>query len=183
MSKTAQSAGVSSGSDSARLQKLARGIEALAEKDERLLDLTHEMGEARREAAGELYSACAQFVDSLNNLLDKVEMVLDPPRDLMAFRETGANLIQINARGRILEIEYSATEELLSTEEFRVPYTVSGTVRAFNQELLDRNIMEEHTVFYTVEGPRRMWRFFDSRTHRSGPVDQDYLISMMELLV
>jgi hypothetical protein len=116
-------------------------------------------------------------------MLEKVEVVLDPNKELVVFRDSGPNLIQINARGRILEIEYRATEELLSTEDFRLPYTVSGALRAFNQELLDKNVLEEQLLFYTVEETRRMWRYFDPRTHRSGPIDQAYLISIMEILV
>src|SRR5215469_11780590 len=89
VSKVTQSGAPVSSPDAARLQNLARDIDALAETDRRLLDLAREM---------------------------------------VVFRESGPNLIQINVRGRILEIEYGATEELLSTEEFRVPYTVFGAV-------------------------------------------------------
>jgi hypothetical protein len=28
-----------------------------------------------------------------------------------------------------------------------------------------------------------MWRFFDARTYRSGPFDQEYLIGLMEQLL
>ena len=38
---------------------------------------------------------------------------------------------------------FRATPELVSTEDFRVPYTLEGTVRAFNQELLDKDLIEE----------------------------------------
>jgi hypothetical protein len=92
-------------------------------------------------------------------------------------------LIQINVRGRILQIEYGAADTLISTEEFRIPYTLAGSVRAFNQELLDKDIIEEQLIFYTIEKHRRMWRFFDARTYRSGPFDQAYLISLLEQLL
>jgi threonyl-tRNA synthetase len=64
-----------------------------------------------------------------------------------------------------------------------VPYTLSGFVRAFNQELLEQEIIEEQLVFYTIEKDRKLWRFFDPRTYRSGTLDQDYLVSVMEQLI
>ena len=41
-----------------------------------------------------------------------------------------------------------ATAELVSTEEFRIPYTLAGSVRAFNQELLDQDLIEEQADFF-----------------------------------
>ena len=93
------------------------------------------------------------------------------------------NLVQINVRGRLLQIEYASSPELVSTEDFRVPYTLAASVRAFNQELLDKDLIEEQLLFYTLEHHRKMWRFFDARTYRSGPFDQEYLVSLMEQLI
>ena len=53
----------------------------------------------------------------------------------------------MNVRGRILQVAFEATVELVSTEDFRVPYTLHGSVRAFNQELLDKDIIEEQLIF------------------------------------
>jgi hypothetical protein len=89
----------------------------------------------------------------------------------------------MNIRGRILQVEFEVTPELVSTEDFRVPYTLQGFVRGFNQELLEKDLIEEQLIFYTLEEPQPIWRFFDVRTHRSGPLDQDYLASLMERLV
>ena len=100
-----------------------------------------------------------------------------------AFQEHTANLIQINVRGRILQVSFYATPELVSTEDFRVPYTLEGCVRAFNQELLEKDLIEEQLLFYTLENAKKMWRFFDARTYRSGPFDQEYLIGLMEQLI
>jgi len=100
-----------------------------------------------------------------------------------SFQEDQLNLVQINVRGRILQVSFSATGELVSTEDFRVPYTLEGAVRAFNQELLDKDIIEEQLIFYTLENHKKMWRFFDARTYRSGPFDQEYLIGLMEQLL
>jgi hypothetical protein len=168
----------------ARLKRLAENIDALAQKDERLLRRTREIAELRQSAASDIYAICASFVNAINSLLAQPVMELDPP-DFPpgAFQEDAPNLMQTNVRGRILQVSFAATAELISTEEFRVPYILSGTVRAFNQELLDKDIIEEQLIFYTLENHRKMWRFFDPRTYRSGPFDQEYLVSLMEQLL
>jgi len=167
-----------------RLKRLAQRIDALAEKDAGSLLRTRQMEQLRRSAASEMYGICRNFVDSVNRLTANGGLKLDPPQFSDAgFQEDGANLIQISVRGRLLQVAFSATPELLSTEDFRVPYTLSGSVRAFNQELLDKEIIEEQLVFYTVEKDRRMWRYFDPRTYRTGAFDQDYLVSVIEQLI
>jgi hypothetical protein len=168
----------------ARLKKLAESIDALAEKDERCLRRTREIAALRQAAAADIYAICADFVSSVNRLLAQSEIELDPPAyGSNSFQDDVVNLIQINVRGRILQVSFSATPELISTEDFRVPYTLEGTVRAFNQELLDKDIIEEQLIFYTIENHKKMWRFFDARTYRSGPFDQEYLIGLMEQLL
>ena len=112
------------------------------------------------------------------------EMVLDPPEfSPDAFQEDAKNLFQINVQGRILQIEFETPPELISTEDLRIPYTLHGVVRAFNQELLDRSLIEEQLLFYTLEKDKKMWRFFDARTYHSGAFDQEYLMSLMEQLI
>jgi hypothetical protein len=146
--------------------------------------MARHMEQVRRAAASELYAICRDFVNSLNRLMAKGELMLDPEEfSDSSFQEDAVNLLQISVRGRILQVAYSATPELVSTEDFRVPYTLAGAVRAFNQELLDKEIIEEQLVFYTVEKDRRMWRYFDPRTYRSGTLDQEYLVSVMEQLI
>ena len=168
----------------ARLQRLAKSIDALADKDQNRMDTAREMAQLRQKAATELHSICADFVLSVNRLLSRSQVTLDPPGfSEEAFREESGNLFQINAQGRILQVEFSATLELVSTEDFRIPYTIEGSLRAFNQELLDKDLIEEQLVFYTLEKEKKMWRFFDARTYRSGPFDQEYLVSLMELLL
>jgi hypothetical protein len=167
-----------------RLKRLAANIEALAAKDEDRIRQSHEILALRREAAAELYAVCAGFVESVNRLLPHPVVHLDPPHaGEWEFRDEGLNLIQINVRGRILQVSFHATSDLLSTEDFRIPYTLEGTIRAFNQDLLDKDLVEEQLLFHTVERRRQMWRFFDPRTHRSGPFDREYLISLMEQVV
>jgi hypothetical protein len=168
----------------ARLKRLAESIDALAEKDEGSLRRAREIAGFRQAAAADLYAICADFVSSVNRLLARAEVVLDPPGyNGSSFQDDLVNLVQINVRGRILQISFSATAELVSTEDFRVPYILQGTVHAFNQELLEKDIIEEQLIFYTVENHKRMWRFFDARTYRSGPFDQEYLIGLMEQLL
>jgi len=163
---------------------LAQSIDVLAEKDENFLRHAREIAALRRSAAVGLHAICSGFVGSVNRLLSRCEMVLDPsefPPD--AFQEEGKNLFQINVQGRILQVEFEVSPELISTEDLRIPYTLQGAVRAFNQGLLDRSLIEEQLLFYTLEKEKKMWRFFDSRTYHSGPFDQEYLISLMEQLI
>ena len=168
----------------ARLKRLAGRIDALVEKDEGSLRHAREVRALRRAAAAELYGICSNFVTAVNGLLAQGEVVLDPAAyEEGAFQEESANLIQMNVRGRILQVEFEATVELMSTEDFRIPYTLEGFVRAFNQELLDKDIIEEQLIFYTWEKEKKMWRYFDPRTYRSGPFDEEYLITLMEQLI
>jgi hypothetical protein len=167
-----------------RLKRLAESIDSLLEKDDLLLRRAREIADLRRSAAATLFDICAGFVQSLNRMLERSAIDLDPSQfGPDSFQEDIPNLIQINVRGRILQITFRATPELVSTEDFRIPYTLEGTVRAFNQELLDKEIIEEQLIFFTLENSRRMWRFFDARTYRSGPFDADYLIGLMEQLI
>jgi hypothetical protein len=170
--------------DEMRLKRLAQSIDALADKDRDTLSHARELAGLRRRAASELHSICGEFVLAVNRLLSRGEVILDPPDfPEEAFHEEGLHLVQINSRGRILQIEFAATPELVSTEEFRIPYTMQGTVRAFNQHMLEKDLIEEQLLFYTIEKHKKTWRFFDARTYRSGPFDQDYLISLMEQLI
>jgi hypothetical protein len=176
--------GAASKPGSERLVRLAKNLDALARKDEVHLRRAREIGALRREAAVELHGICGDFVRDLNRLLSQIELEFQPEAyALESFQDQGINLFQINARGRILQIKFEATPELVSTEDFRVPYILAGAVRCFNQELLEKDLIEEQLLFYTVEKARHLWRFFDARTYRSGAVDGDYLAGLMEQLV
>jgi hypothetical protein len=167
-----------------RLKKLAKHLDALARKDEHHIRRAREIGSLRRQAALELHGVCADFVRQLNQLLSEIELELRPLEyGAESYQDTGINLFQINARGRILQIKFEATPELFSTEDFRVPYILTGAVRCFNQQLLETDLIEEQSLFYTIEKSRHHWRFFDGRTYRSGLVDADYLAGLMEELV
>ena len=167
-----------------RLKRLARNIEALAEKDQDHMRRAREVAQLRRAASAELHAACLDFVSAVNRLLSHGEISLDPPEFSPAmFRDGSRNLVQMNVRGRILQVQYESTPQLISTEDFRIPYILEGSVRAFNQELLEKDLIEEQLIFYTLEKPRNLWRFFDGRTYRSGPFGQEYLVSLMEQLI
>ncbi|HEY1217353.1 MAG: hypothetical protein ABSE42_08235 [Bryobacteraceae bacterium] len=167
-----------------RLQRLAQRIRSLEQTDERRLRRVHEVEAVRRAAARELHSVCADFVAAVNSLLDDCVVMLDPPEySAASYRDDSPNLVQINAHGRILQVAFEATAELVSTEDFRIPYILEGSVRAFNQEMLDKDLIEEQPLFYTMERDRNMWRYFETRTYRSGPFDRDYLISVMEQIL
>ena len=167
-----------------RLKRLADSIEALAGKDERQLRRTREIMALRCAAAVALHRVCSHFVDSLNRIMAESRMALDPIEFTEAdFRDDAPNLIQIGVRGRILQVAFESTPQLVSTEDFRIPYTLAGSIRAFNQELLDKDLIEEQLVFYTVEEEGNRWRYFDARTHHSGAFDDDYLGALMEQLV
>lgn len=167
-----------------RLDRLAARIQALAEKDEHVLRRARELGETRRRAAVELHGVCASLAEEINRRVARLELEVSPEQyNPDSFNEDGVNLIQVNVRGRIMQFEFEATPELVSTEEFRIPYTLSGSIRCFNHELLQRETIEEQLMFYCLEKKVRQWRFFDARTYRSGPLDRDYLVSLLERLI
>jgi hypothetical protein len=167
-----------------RLKKLAEAIEALAAKDSALEQKTAEVAALRRAGACELHAICAGFVCEINRQLSKMQLRFDPGEySPESFQDVGVNLVQIHARGRILQIEFAATPEMISTENFRVPHILEGSIRCFNQQSLDQSLIEEQFIFYCLERRQKLWRFFDARTYRSGPFDQEYLISLMEQIV
>ena len=167
-----------------RLKKLAEKIDRLAEKDERTVQRMREIAAIRRSAAAGLHQTCASFVSAVNRQLTSAEVVLDPPEySPGSFQDPGPNLIQMNVRGRILQVAFEATPELLSTEEFRVPYTLEGTIRGFNQKLLEQDLIEEQLLFYCVQPSRTGWLVFDPRTYRVSPFDPDYLVALLDQLV
>src|SRR5205823_3419276 len=128
----------------ARLKRLAERIESLKERDESAIRYARHISALRREAAVQLHTVLATFVDGVNRMLKGCEVALDPRRFTAdSFHESSSCLFQVNIRGRLLQIQFAATPELVSSEDFRVPYTLSGSVRAFNQELLDKDLIEE----------------------------------------
>jgi hypothetical protein len=167
-----------------RLKRLADHIDRLVDKDEEMLRRERETDQVRRSAAAQLHAVCASFVADLNKLVTRTEVRLDPeifPED--TYDPEACSLIQVQVRGRILQVTFTATPGLASTEEFRVPYILEGSVRAFSQDTLDKDLIEEQMLFYTLESRRNLWRYFDTRTYRSGAFDREYLTTLMEKVI
>ena len=167
-----------------RLKKLAEAIEALTAKDDALFRKLWRSQRcvARRQLSYIVFAPLSS--KRSNQHLSSSQVEFDPAEYLPeSFQEIGVNLLQINVRGRILQIEFAATPQTVSTENFRVPHIIEGSIRCFNQEFLDRAIVEEQFIFYCLEKKRNLWRFFDSRTYRSGPFDREYLVSLMEQVI
>jgi len=167
-----------------RLARLAASIEAIGGRDRNLVDESARVDRMRTQGAAGLHDICRRFVDALNGRLAEPALLLDPP-DYAAghYHDVGPNLFQINLRGRLLQIEFAATEELYSTEEFGRPYILQGGIRSFSQDLLDRNTLDEQAIFYCLRDGEGQWYYFDFRTYRTGVVTPDFLAAGMQRLV
>lgn len=167
-----------------RLGRLAAAIEALGERDQKLIDESTRVDDLRLTGAGDLHKICSAFVDRVNERLSQPTVLLDPAHfSERHFNDGGPNLYQINLRGRLLQLEFEATEELYATEDFRRPYVLRGVVRSFNQDFLDRHGVDEQMIFFCPVGDSGVWYFFDGRTYRTGKVAHDYLLSELERLI
>lgn len=166
-----------------RLERLARAIEAIDERDRRALEDSADVERLRLRGAVELYAACREFVDALNDRLSTPVVLLDPAGFSEAsFAAEGINLFQINLRGRLLQIEFAATAETRSTEEFPKEYVLHGAIRSFNQDLLDHSIVNERSIFYCPEREPR-WYYLDRRSYRTGRLTGDFLVGELERLI
>jgi hypothetical protein len=170
----------------ARLKRLADSIDALVEKDNRAIDIARVVEAKRASGAVELHHIFRRFVDSVNALATKASLVLDPEEfEEGMFLDSNQNFFQIHVRGRILLVTFGPPFENISTENFRIPYILEGTVRCFNQELLEHESIEEHSVFYCycMNGIEAEWRYSKAHTYQTGPVDNAYLASVFESLL
>jgi hypothetical protein len=159
-----------------KLRRLARRLDATAREIERRIQEERRIAGLRRAAAVQLHAVCLSFVGSVNALTKEIKLELAPPEySEESFRDSGPNLFQINASGRIVQLAFGSCEPLVSREAFATPYILEGEVRWFNQESLEGMGVHEHLLFYCLENTRQYWLWFDSQTHRRGPVDEDYL--------
>jgi len=166
------------------LDALARKIEVVVEQDRERVRQAQEFARLRSRAAVELHAVCSGFVGKVNGLLKKPQVELSPaeyPPD--AYRDNGANVFQINVSGRIVHLEFHATETLTSTEKLGTPYILEGSVRAFNQHLLELSVVPEQQLFCCPQGNRLNWVWFDPRAQRSAPLDQERLTMLLERLM
>jgi hypothetical protein len=167
-----------------RLKKLARHIESLAASDRERIRREREIETLRRGAAERLHRMCVSFAEEVNTTLKSVRLEMAPLEFTgEAFNESGPNLFQIQVSGRVIQFLFEGTEPLITTENLRTPYTLEGSVRWFNQDMLDRDEIKDQKLFYCVDRNTQEWRFYDLRTHRSGLVDDDYLAGLLEQLV
>ena len=142
------------------------------------------MEQLRLQGATELYDVCRGFTEAVNRRLPKPAVMLDPGEYSAANFSNGVPvLFQISLRGRLLQLEFAATEEHLSSEDFRKPYVLTGAIRSFNQDFLDHNIVDEKAIFYCPEGVEGRWHYSDRRTYGTGVLTQDFLVSALEQLL
>ena len=62
---------------------------------------------------------------------------------------------------------------------------VTGGIRpqAVQLGFVEQDLIREQLLFYTLERSGPVWRFFDARTYRTGPLDVEYFVGLMEQLV
>jgi hypothetical protein len=167
-----------------RLARLARNLDAVPAKDQLRIKKAREIEELRREGASQMHALCRDLVKSLNKVLTQLTIEFTPDSyDPDSFDSASANLFQIHASGRILQVAFEAKEAEASTARFRTPYLLEGSVRWYNQDLLDKQEIQEQNIFFVLDKDGPGWRFYDSRKHRAGVFDRDHLIGLLEQLV
>jgi hypothetical protein len=167
-----------------RIAKPAKHIGSEVRKEQHLLLTESYVLELRRHAATELYSICADFAASVNRLLTPAVLELTPSEYVPTmFRQSGANLFQINAQGRIIQIAFESTPQKFSTKKFLIPYILEGEVRAYNQEMLERTQVRSQALFFCLEDRRNAWHYFEWIHGRTGAFDRDQLVNLLERLV
>ena len=166
------------------MSRLAAAIEAIAGRDQSLIDESALVDKLRDEGAAALHKLCRDFVDDLNGRLTQPVIVLDPAEwNPDNFNDSGPNLLQISLRGRLLQLEYAPTEEPYSTEDFRHRYVLRGGVRSFNQDLLEHDTVDEQQIYFCPHDTGAVWHFFDARTYRTGFLEMEYLCTELERLL
>ncbi len=167
-----------------RIHRLARRLDLAAGADDDLIRREHEIEVLRQAAALELHTLCRNLVRSLNDVLSQTSVELTPEIFTNeTFQDSGPNIFQMSASGRLLQLAFESTERLIATENFKTPYILEGAVRWFNQELLEGIGVQEHLLFYCLGKRDRYWLHYDSLSHRNGRVDEDYLVERFEELL
>jgi len=167
-----------------RLQRLARDLEAVIGHDRARQERERQIETLRRQSAADLFAICRRFVARLNGLLTTTAADITPLEfSVKGFDEQPMQLVQINVSGRVIQFTYQATPDLETTEDFRHPYTLEGSVRWFNQLMIERDDVRDHKLFCVINGDVGEWRYMDSNSRKGGPVDEDYLICLLEELI
>ncbi|MBI4902104.1 MAG: hypothetical protein HY820_00615 [Acidobacteria bacterium] len=169
---------------SALVQRLARKLGELPAKDALRIQAAEALEKAQQRGGEELHEVCRTFVEALNGLQEALVVDLSPGVFHPEVLDTpGTVLIQINASGRILQLSILPREAAYSSDQFRLPYVLRGAIRWFNQELLDRHLVEEHQIFYCRERGEHHWLYQNPRTRKTGAIDSDYLAECLEQLL
>jgi hypothetical protein len=162
--------------------RLAKQIDATSRSERFHMDAAG-VASLRRQGACQLHRICSEFVSSVNSRLSEAALELSPAEYAPeTFRESGANVIQIGAQGRQMQITFTAAPRLVSTEKFLVPYVLEGEVRTYNQKMLERLDIRSRLLFFCVENDEAAWRSYDWRTAHTGPVDSELLARLIEPL-
>jgi hypothetical protein len=164
------------------ITRLARQIDA-TRRAENFLVNSDTIATLRRQGASDLHRICADFVSSVNHKLSEPAVELSPATYAPEmFHEHGANLMRISSQGREMQIAFETTPERFSTEKFAIPYILEGELRAYNQKMIEHSEIRSRLLFFCVEQETAIWRFFDWRTLRTGPLGRELLASLMEPL-
>jgi hypothetical protein len=168
-----------------RFRRLAQRIEELRRKDETTLAFRRQIEQQRCEAVQRLWNMCRSFADSLNSMMaapDRLELTpAEPPAGIP---EDESLQIMLNVRGRILLLDLRVPAYLVSSDNFKRPYTLEGEVRFFNQVLLEDERVEEHGLFFCPsEGDNGAWVFWNGRSYKEGLADEEYLAGLLEQIL
>jgi hypothetical protein len=167
-----------------RIARLARQIGEEVRKEHHLLLTDGEVLELRQRGAEALFAICADFAATVNRHLAPPVLELAPPDySPEMFRNSGTNLFQLNAHGRIVQLAFESTRDRFSTEKFLIPYILEGEVRAYNQEMLERTQVRSLALFFCMEENRNGWRYYEWANGRTGVFDRDQLVGLMERIV
>jgi hypothetical protein len=167
-----------------RFKRLARSLQAMDERDRARVDKEKKLEELRQNAVKELHSICAGFVGHVNGFSSTVKLELSPPDFIIdGFGEAKVHLLQIGVNGRVIQFSFRGTSEMEATDDLRVPYTIEGSVRWFNNEMLERDEVKDHPLYYCLERGNWAWRYQDLNTHRLGLIDDDFLADRFEELI
>ncbi len=150
-------------------------------QDQERIRQSEEFARLRVRAALELHARCSGFVGEINAALAKPLVELSPAAysgDI--YNDNGSNVFQVSVSGRIVHLEFHATATLTSTERLATPYILEGTVRAFNQQMLEMSVVPEQLLFCCPQGSRLNWVWLDPRTQRGSPLDQERLMALLE---
>jgi hypothetical protein len=166
-----------------RMQKLARAVDAFADRDAARLRREEEIHHLRLEGAAKLHAVCARFAAELNPLLQKVKLEISPEQfQSSQFQAVKPTIFQLNASGRLVQFTFQATEDWTANHDFRLPYTLEGSVQAFSQEEIDQSSIQEYRIFYCLDNKECEWYWVDLVKRESGKVNLDYVASLLEQL-